>query len=74
VRAGAAAPCAGGTLLLVQSSICGEQATLAQLEAAGLRAERVAVVRGPLGPLLVLAGRASRVASPRPSPGRAATA
>jgi len=75
----------GGTLLLVQSAICGEQATLARLAAAGLRAERVAAERGPLGPLmreraplleargllapgqreeelLVLAGRADRVA------------
>jgi release factor glutamine methyltransferase len=75
----------GGTLLLVQSSICGEQATLARLQAAGLHAERLAAERGPLGPLmreraplleargllapgqgdeelLVLAGRAKRVA------------
>jgi release factor glutamine methyltransferase len=75
----------GGTLLLVQSSICGERATLERLEAAGLHAERVAAERGPLGPLmrsrtelleargllapgereeqlLVLAGRAKRVA------------
>ena len=75
----------GGTLLLVQSSICGERATLARLEAAGLHAERLAAERGPLGPLmreraplleergllapgrreeelLVLAGRAGRVA------------
>lgn len=75
----------GGTLLLVQSSICGERATLDRLEAAGLHAERVAAERGPLGPLmheraplleargllapgereeelLVLAGRAERVA------------
>ena len=75
----------GGTLLLVQSSICGEQATLDRLAAAGLRAERFAAARGPLGPLmreraalleargllapghreeelLVLAGRAERVA------------
>jgi release factor glutamine methyltransferase len=75
----------GGTLLLVQSSVCGERATLDRLEAAGLHAERVAAERGPLGPLmrerasllerrgllaaggreedlLVLAGRAQRVA------------
>ncbi|HEU4703742.1 MAG TPA: HemK2/MTQ2 family protein methyltransferase [Conexibacter sp.] len=75
----------GATLLLVQSSICGERATLARLEAAGLHAERVLAERGPLGPLmreraalleargllapgqreeelLVLAGRAGRVA------------
>jgi release factor glutamine methyltransferase len=75
----------GGTLLLVQSSICGERATLERLAAAGLHAERIAAARGPLGPLmreraplleargllapgqreeqlLVLAGRAERVA------------
>jgi release factor glutamine methyltransferase len=75
----------GGTLLLVQSSICGERATLDRLRAGGLRAERVAAAHGPLGPLmreraplleargllasgqrdeqlLVLAGRAQRVA------------
>jgi release factor glutamine methyltransferase len=75
----------GGTLLLVQSSICGERATLDRLEAAGLHAERIAAVHGPLGALmreraplleergllavgqreeqlLVLAGRAGRVA------------
>lgn len=42
----------GGTLLLVQSSICGEQATLDHLFAAGLEPERVAAQRGPLGPLM----------------------
>jgi release factor glutamine methyltransferase len=42
----------GGTLLLVQSSVCGERATLDRLEAAGLHAERVAAERGPLGPLM----------------------
>ena len=42
----------GGTLLLVQSSICGERATLEPLEAAGRRAERVAAERGPLGQLM----------------------
>lgn len=42
----------GGTLLLVQSSICGEQATLDRLYAAGLEPERVAAQRGPLGPLM----------------------
>lgn len=42
----------GGTLLLVQSSICGEQATLDRLLAVGLEAERVAAERGPLGPLM----------------------
>jgi release factor glutamine methyltransferase len=42
----------GGALLLVQSSVCGERATLDRLRAAGLDAERLAVVRGPLGPLM----------------------
>ncbi len=42
----------GGTLLLVQSSVCGEAQTLERLCAAGLRAERVAAERGPLGPLM----------------------
>lgn len=43
----------GGTLLLVQSSLCGEDATLARLAAAGLDASRVACERGPLGPLML---------------------
>lgn len=42
----------GGTLLLVQSSICGEQATLDRLRAGGLQAGRLAAQRGPLGPLM----------------------
>jgi release factor glutamine methyltransferase len=42
----------GGTLLLVQSSVCGEQATLDRLYAAGMEAERVLAERGPLGPLM----------------------
>lgn len=43
----------GGTLLLVHSSLCGEDATLARLAAAGLEAPaRVASQRGPLGPLM----------------------
>lgn len=42
----------GGTLMVVQSSICGEQATLERLRAGGLRAARVAAARGPLGPLM----------------------
>ena len=42
----------GGTLLLVQSSVCGERATLERLAAAGLDAQRVAAQRGPLGPLM----------------------
>lgn len=51
----AAAPPAlapGGTLLLVQSSLCGEDATLARLAAAGLDAAVLARHRGPLGPLV----------------------
>jgi release factor glutamine methyltransferase len=42
----------GGTLLLVHSEICGIDATLAALDAAGLRPEVVARHRGPLGPLM----------------------
>ena len=42
----------GGTLLLVQSSVCGETATLAALAAAGLRPRVVARRPGPLGPRL----------------------
>lgn len=42
----------GGSLLLVQSSLCGEQATLDRLAAAGLSASVVSRRRGPLGPLL----------------------
>ena len=41
-----------GRLLLVHSSVCGEAATLAGLEAAGLRPEVIARRRGPLGPRL----------------------
>jgi len=50
-----AAPAAlapGGTLLLVQSSLCDEQATLRRLADAGLDGERAAARRGPLGPLM----------------------
>ena len=43
---------AGGTLLLVHSSLCGERATLERLAAAGLRGEVLARQRGPLGPLM----------------------
>jgi release factor glutamine methyltransferase len=42
----------GGTLLLVHSSVCGEDETLQRLSARGLRAEVVERRRGPLGPLL----------------------
>jgi release factor glutamine methyltransferase len=42
----------GGTLLLVHSSVCGEDATLERLRANGLAAEVVERRRGPLGPLL----------------------
>lgn len=51
----AAAPAAlapGGTLLLVQSSVCDERATLQRLSDAGLQSERLAARRGPLGPLM----------------------
>ena len=43
---------AGGALLLVHSSVCGEQATLERLGAAGLEPEVAARHPGPLGPLL----------------------
>lgn len=42
----------GGVLLVTHSSVCGEQATLKALRAAGLDADVVARRRGPLGPLL----------------------
>jgi release factor glutamine methyltransferase len=42
----------GGRLIMVQSSWCGEEATLARLRAAGLRPAVVSRRRGPLGPLL----------------------
>jgi len=42
----------GGTLLLVQSSLCGETATLAALAAAGLSPRVVTRRPGPLGPRL----------------------
>ena len=43
----------GGMVLLVQSSLIGEQATLHRLTRAGLRnAEVIARQRGPLGPLM----------------------
>ncbi len=42
----------GGALLLVHSSVCGEQVTLDRLAESGLEAQVVARRRGPLGPLL----------------------
>jgi release factor glutamine methyltransferase len=42
----------GGTLLIVHSEVCGEQATLAAFAAGGLEAGVVMRERGPLGPLL----------------------
>ena len=42
----------GGSLLLVQSSVCGERRTLEALEAAGLDPTVLERRRGPLGPLL----------------------
>ena len=43
---------AGGVLLLVHSSLCDSEATLAALRAQGLGAEVAARHHGPLGPLL----------------------
>lgn len=43
---------AGGTLLMVQSSLCGVEPTLAALRAAGLRTAVVARRRQPFGPVL----------------------
>jgi release factor glutamine methyltransferase len=51
----------GGSLLLVQSSVCDSQETVRRLRAAGLDVEPVARRRGPLGPLL--AARADLLAS-----------
>lgn len=42
----------GGVALLMQSSLCGEEATLDALRAAGLEAEVAERRRGPLGPLM----------------------
>ncbi|HEV7362791.1 MAG TPA: HemK2/MTQ2 family protein methyltransferase [Solirubrobacteraceae bacterium] len=42
----------GGVVLLVHSSVCGEQATLTALGERGLRTRVVARHRGPLGPRL----------------------
>jgi release factor glutamine methyltransferase len=49
----------GGVLLLVHSSVCGEQQTLSMLAARGLDASVIARHRGPLGPRL--AARASQL-------------
>jgi release factor glutamine methyltransferase len=43
---------AGGRLLLVQSSVCGEEKTLRALRDSGLEAEVIERREGPLGPLL----------------------
>jgi release factor glutamine methyltransferase len=43
----------GGAILIVHSSLCGTDATLARLGAAGLEADVVASERGPLGPLML---------------------
>src|SRR5439155_7577882 len=42
----------GGSLMLVHSSICGIDATLDRMRAAGLEPDVVARRRGPLGPLM----------------------
>jgi len=42
----------GGSVMLVQSSVCGEDATLEALSAGGLRPQVVARQRGPLGPIV----------------------
>ncbi len=47
----------GGTLLLVQSSLCGVEPTLEQIERTGLEARVEARRRGPLGPLLTARAR-----------------
>jgi len=43
---------AGGRLLIVHSSVCGEDATIRRLEGAGLQARVVSRSEGRLGPLL----------------------
>ena len=43
----------GGALLLVHSSICGEQSTLERLARLGLEADVLVRRRGPLGPLML---------------------
>jgi release factor glutamine methyltransferase len=51
--------CPGGSLLLVQSSVCGERQTLEALETVGLAPAVLDRRRGPLGPLL--AGRVAHL-------------
>jgi release factor glutamine methyltransferase len=52
----------GGAILLVHSSLIGEEATVRRLEAAGLQqVEVVARERGPLGPLMLARQRAGGV-------------
>jgi release factor glutamine methyltransferase len=43
----------GGAILMIHSSLCGTEETVARLTAAGLSAEVVARERGPLGPLML---------------------
>ena len=53
ICAGAAAHLTpGGVLLVVHSEVCDAEATLATLEAQGLRADVAERARGPLGPIL----------------------
>jgi release factor glutamine methyltransferase len=47
----------GGALLLVHSSVCGEQATLERLARHGLQTDVLVRRRGPLGPLLAARAR-----------------
>jgi release factor glutamine methyltransferase len=47
----------GGTLLLVQSSLCGVEPTVERLERTGLKAHVEVRRRGPLGPLLAARAR-----------------
>ena len=42
----------GGRLLMIHSSVCGEEQTLRALERGGLEAAVVERVRGPIGPLM----------------------
>jgi release factor glutamine methyltransferase len=42
----------GGVLLVAHSSVCGVEATLARVAAAGLRGEVLERIPGPLGPML----------------------
>ena len=43
----------GGSILIIHSSLCGTDLTLARLAATGLDAEVIARHRGPLGPLML---------------------